>query len=320
MENLTFENGLSYHHHEIQISRTEKTHFGRTGLFGSTLGYPTPQVNYISLVKSDGTTREFSVCLDTYTSIKQQQESIILKSNEFMYLWVSENIYGELEQWQLFKSGLTLDHLNQLYQKSYHFDSVIQFISLIENLRVKSLKTFGLEIMQNQELMEKFISIGASKNHHHSFPGGLLIHSLETAMITAQNIKLLPDEFSVHEREVTILAALFHDIGKTLTLGTQVHTNLGHMVHHDKLTLLVLANALVQLDKTWQKGAETLQYLLTWNPSDHYCKFVGGNIIKTADQLSTSWSLRRMAFADKPQYFNFSSIKTGLKTHYVNRL
>lgn len=314
------QNTLSYQSNEIQISRTEKTHFGRTGLFSSTLGYPTPQVNYISLVKPDGSTREFSVCLDTYSSIKQQQESTNLKSDEYMYLWVSENIYGEVEQWRLFKSCLTIEYLNKLYQKSYHFDSVIQFINLIENLRVQSLKAFCFEVLLDQELMEKFISIGASKHHHHSFPGGLLIHSLETAMITAQNIKLLPDEFSLHEQEVTIIAALFHDIGKTLTLGTEVHTNLGHMIHHDKLTLLVLANALAQLNVTWQKGAETLQYLLTWNPSEHYCKFVGGNIIKTADQLSTSWSLRRMAFADKPNYFNFSSIKTGFKTHYVNRL
>lgn len=320
MNNINFDKNLSYKDHEIQISRTDKSHFGMTGLFGSTLGYPTAQVNYISLVTSNGSSREFEVDLETYNLIKQRQEEMTLDAGENQYLWATENIYGNLENWHLFKSCLDFDYLNQFYQNCYHFDSVISLISLIENLKVHSLKNFCLEVLKDWELMKKFITIGASKRHHHSFPGGLLIHSLETAVITTQNIKLLPEEFSVHEKEVTIVAALFHDIGKTLTLGTQVHTNLGHMVHHDKLTLLVLANALVQLNTTWQKGAETLQYLLTWNPSEHYCKFVGGNIIKTSDQLSTSWSLRRMAFADKPQYFNFSSIKTGLKTHYVNRL
>ena len=314
------QNTLSYQNNEIQISRIDKTHFGLTGLFGSTLGYPTDQINYISLVKHDGTSREFEVCLDTYTLIKQQQESMPLNSGEHLYLWVSENIYGVLEDWHLFKSSLDLSYLNNLYQKSYHFDSVIRLINLIESLQVDSLKVFCFEVLMDFELMEKFISIGASKRHHHSFPGGLLIHSLETAMITAQNIEILPEDFSKQEQEVTIVAALFHDIGKTLTLGTQAHTNMGHLIDHDKLTLFVLATPLVHLNDVWSKGAEALQYLLSWKQSDHYCKFVGGNILKTADQLSTSWSLRRMAFADKPEYFNFSSIKTGFQTHYVNRL
>lgn len=163
------------------------------------------------------------------------------------------------------------------------------------------------------------MTLPASKRHHHSFPYGLLSHSLECSSITAQNMLSL-ENVSVSEIEITIISALLHDIGKTQTLNLTEHTSTGRLINHEAFTLSVMANQLKNLTDNWQKGAETLQYLLTWKTNMGFCRFLGGNVMKLADQLSTSASLRRMDFTDKPSYHYFSTLKIGKKQHYINRL
>jgi putative nucleotidyltransferase with HDIG domain len=167
--------------------------------------------------------------------------------------------------------------------------------------------------------MIRWVALPASKRHHHSYPGGLLAHSLECAFIAEQNVGMLT-ELSTREKEVTILAALLHDIGKTQTLSMDGHTSTGRLIDHELLTLQVLAKPLEVLKKRWPDGAQTLQYLLTWKSSMGFCKFVGGNIIKFADQISTSASLRRMAFQDKPLHYRYASIQKSNYSAYLNRL
>lgn len=65
----------------------------------------------------------------------------------------------------------------------------------------------------DKTLMIAFVSIPASKRHHHSYPRGLLTHSLQCALITMQNMSAM-NELTQSEREVTLVAALLHDVGK----------------------------------------------------------------------------------------------------------
>lgn len=134
-----------------------------------------------------------------------------------------------------------------------------------------------------------------------------------------QNLEVMSD-MSESEKEVTTIAALLHDIGKTKTLGQGQHTSIGHLLDHEQFTLLAISNPLNRLTEYWPQGSETLQYLLMWTHKKGFCRYVGGNVIKLADQLSTSMSLRRMAFKDKPSYYHFSHLNIGQQTHCVNRL
>ncbi len=232
---------------------------------------------------------------------------------------VEEDAFGQIENWRLFKSTLDLQQLYPIYQSTYHFESLYQLFNLVESLQTIPLRMFGRAVLSDLRLMRSLVSIPASKRHHHSFPGGLLAHSLECAFIAAQNLDAIQDILKT-EKEVTAVAALLHDIGKTQTLGSDQHTSIGRLLDHEQLTLLVLAEPLNQLTQYWPKGAETLQYLLMWNHKMGFCRYVGGNVIKLADQLSTSTSIRRKAFEGKPDYYNFSVLKIGQQSHYVNRL
>lgn len=145
------------------------------------------------------------------------------------------------------------------------------------------------------------------------------MHSLECALMTQQMVGSIIN-ISTKEKEVAIVAALFHDVGKVKTLGSTQHTSTGRLIDHEQFTLMLLAEPLNSLQEYWEQGAETLQYLLTWKESQGVCRFVSGNAIKMADRLSTSASLRSMAFKDKPEYFHFAELNIGANKHYLNRL
>ena len=305
---------------EMLLPQFNKQYLGLAGIFSSSLGYPTQQVNYISLIQHNGQTVDFEVCLQTFIAIKEQVERLHLMPSENLFLWVSVDTAHGLEDFRLFKSELPLDLLVRLYQYSYHIYMFLDLLSLIDDFKRPEIRAFAQSLLFNDDLMKSWFSIPASKQHHHSFPGGLMVHSLEVANFVKRDLLAFGDEVSREEREITVLAALLHDIGKTQTLANDAHTELGRLVDHEKLTLLVLAEPLSRLKAQWSKGAIALQYLLTWKTCDGFCKFIGGEMIKNADQTSTKRSLRIMGFSDKPDYYTYAKVMVGGQIFYLNRI
>ncbi|BBP44537.1 HDIG domain-containing metalloprotein [Thiosulfativibrio zosterae] len=314
------ESVMPYEATEIPLPPNSKQYLGLAGIFSSSLGYPTEPIHYISLTTLRGQTLDFEVCYATFQALKQQQAQLSLSQAENLWLWVSVESGHELENWRLFKSDLPNHLIQSLYEKAQHFETLLNLLELIQGFKTQVIKDFAQSLLYNENLMASWLSIPASKRHHHSFPGGLMVHSLEVAQMVKHNLSLIENEISVQETEVTILAALLHDIGKTQTLTIETHTELGRLVDHEKLTLLVLAEPLSRLKAKWSKGAITLQYLITWKTSAGFCKFIGGEMIKNADQLSTKLSLRRMGFSDKPDYYNYAKVMVGGQSVYLNRI
>jgi 3'-5' exoribonuclease len=141
-------------------------------------------------------------------------------------------------------------------------------------------------IFSDDEIALAFLQVPASSKHHHNKIGGLLAHSVEVAEITADL-----DYASEGVRDIAVVAALLHDLGKVRTLTTSLaSTTLGKMVGHDSLTLEICALALRQLDKTWPDAANTLRHVWTCaSPAARYgfeanCTMV--QKIQYADKLS----------------------------------
>jgi len=309
-----------YHAAEMPLPAYNKQYLGLAGLFGSTLGYPNQAIHYISLVNQSGQTLEFEVDYETHARIKAHADMLNLTTNENLWLWISVDNTQGLERWRLFKSHLPSERIQSLYQYAYHVDSLLNLLELIQGIKTWVLRDFAESLLYNDSLMKAWLTIPASKRHHHSFPGGLMAHSLEVAKMVKDDMRYLDGEVKVSEQDVTVLAALLHDIGKTQTLGQANHTDLGRLVDHEKLTLMILAEPISQLKQKWPQGASALQYLLVWKTTDGFSRFIGGEIIKNADQISTKLSLRRMAFEGKPEYFNYAVLKLGYKEQYLNRL
>jgi len=260
-----------------------------------------------------------SVEFETYCKIQKKRESLELSINEHIYLWLEFDNGENIINWKLFKLPFSLDYFYPIYQSCYQFNWLYKLIEISNLITIPALKKMFWRVLDDQDLMKKFVSIPASKRHHHSFPSGLLAHTLECIEIVVKNLSLM-DNFSQSEKEVAILATLFHDLGKTETLTENQHTNIGQLLNHEQFTLFILSRPLRLLAEEWQQGADTLKYLLSWTPKLGFCRFISGNIIKFADHLSTSYSLNKMAFNGKPSFYHYSSIKVGNSNHFVNRL
>ncbi|MDR9500060.1 MAG: TraI domain-containing protein [Hydrogenovibrio sp.] len=304
---------------EIAIEPKGKQIMGYLGVIQSTLGYPTEPCHYVAIDTLDGQSVALSLPLEDFQSVVDVRDQTSLTVEEYLFFWAEVDETQEVVQWRLFKLPMTLNAFQPIYNRCHDFPTLYRLIQLGHYLTVPALRSFFWQVFTDVPLMEAFVSIPASKNHHHSFPSGLLIHSMECAYFVQRQLSSI-SEISQREGEVTLLAALWHDIGKTETLGQVTHTDVGRLIDHEALTLMVLSEPLAQLKRAWTQGAITLQYLLTWKSNQGFCQYVGGNLIKMADQFSTSLSLQRMAFEDKPDFYHYASVEAGSGRWFVNRI
>ena len=197
---------------------------------------------------------------------------------------------------------------NQLYlegQLPAHLQpSVSQLLQLSSQLN-EPLRSFLYSVFSDRELARAFVTVSASINHHHAWQGGLLVHSVESAVMVQQ---LATRWMTPVEAQITIVAALLHDIGKTRTFQASGHwSELGHYISHDAMTLEILAPHLAELEKTWRTGANMLRHILGWNRQDkRFPAFPGTQLIKMCDQFSTALSLRETCFHGKPSWHQYA--------------
>lgn len=157
--------------------------------------------------------------------------------------------------------------------------------ALMGRLKNPALRQFLGDVLADDAIAFPFVSCPASLSYHHNYPGGLLRHSIECVQMVERY-----EEFASDKKELGMVASLFHDIGKILTMTPQMGlTSLGRSLDHDKLTLETLAPYLRRLDQSWPEGAAELRYLLTWRPGykdKGFPKTPLANAVLAADRVS----------------------------------
>ena len=174
---------------------------------------------------------------------------------------------------------------------------------LIAQLR-QPLRDFVTEVLDG-EVGHRFKSLPASMHHHHHQREGLLTHSLECALMAGQ---MALTWLNRTEAELTMVAALFHDLGKCGTYRTTgTHADLGNYVTHESHTIELLAPYLTQLESHWRIGANMLRHMLSQErASQKFPAFPGTLLVKMADHFSTALDMRRTLFQGKPGYHHFA--------------
>lgn len=122
-----------------------------------------------------------------------------------------------------------LDHLKagirrpadivRLIPRSFcHLPWLMPFLeSLLGQLKAQFLRQFLVDVLADDAIAFPFVSCPASLSYHHNYPGGLLRHSIECAQMVERYKEFAPDK-----KELGMVAALFHDIGKILTMTPQM--------------------------------------------------------------------------------------------------
>lgn len=156
-------------------------------------------------------------------------------------------------------------------------------------LTIAPLQRFVHAVLGDDGIAFAFVNAPASLHHHHNYPGGLLKHSLESFSIVEKH-----RSFPREKYELGLVAALFHDLGKILTMTSDMkRTTLGSSNEHEKLTLEILAPFFKQLEQTWADGARELRYLLGWKvkrPVPHYNI---ADLVACSDRLSAGLDMDR---------------------------
>lgn len=161
-------------------------------------------------------------------------------------------------------------------------------LELVESISDQLLKEFVTNVLTQSNIGVRFIQCPASANHHHNYSGGLLEHSVEVAQKLA--IELRDNN---EERDVAIVAALFHDIGKTQTFSSDgSRSAIGYIVDHNDLTLEVCASALKILHTKHAGLANRLRHAWTCaSPGSRYgfkAKTLTANLLKRYDRESAA--------------------------------
>lgn len=165
-----------------------------------------------------------------------------------------------------------------------------RLVTLGHGLRSLAMRALLGRIMADNAIYPGFLTCRASANHHHSGRGGLLQHSVDVAYDCSDSAKRL----GTNERDVTIVAGLLHDLGKLRTVGAgPSRPLLGNWVHHEAITLEVIAPHMAWLDEESPREAALLRHALTWYSVKGwgFARFVGADIVRSADQVDVAYSL-----------------------------
>ncbi len=100
-------------------------------------------------------------------------------------------------------------------------------------------RSLALEILEDTEVQARMLAAPGAKSVHHAYGGGLLEHTLSVARLCMR----LCDQYPQLDREILLIAAVFHDLGKGWELSGGLandYTDEGRLLGHIFIGLGIL--------------------------------------------------------------------------------
>lgn len=169
-----------------------------------------------------------------------------------------------------------------------HEGIVFRCRDVVDAIHSPAMRHFVSTVFSLSAVYRYFWTCPASQKHHHSFAGGLALHSVEMA----ESVMDTP-HLSEVERDFGIVYALLHDAGKIWCYRED--GAYGDPLGHEMATLDNLHEPLRQLAKEWPDASVAMRSLLSglWKRSGRKPIMAVGKLVQALDQVSTEQDLRR---------------------------
>lgn len=174
-------------------------------------------------------------------------------------------------------------------------------IGLVEN---PWLRLFSQRILHDPDISLRWVSIPASREHHHAEPAGLLRHSLEALRLLGKSPRMTHLEW-----DIARTALLWHDVGKILCCSARERKGAeGTLVPHETATTEVLAPHLAWLR---QRSPDLVTALkLHWYRPRHGRPLMPGQLlVEACDRMSAALDSREQAFEQQPAWRQFGRLE-----------
>jgi hypothetical protein len=168
--------------------------------------------------------------------IEIEQNEFELVANNTPPVSTANSLAGKvcylIKNWQIIRAPYSLKRLDQLYRVTEQPEALDRLWGLIQRIAVPILRNWLTDLFSNTLFSLPFVQVPASHYHHHSHPGGLLLHSVECAEWVEQ---VATRTLNPKEAALSIIAALLHDFGK---IETMAPSGFSQMVSHEVLSLI----------------------------------------------------------------------------------
>lgn len=138
---------------------------------------------------------------------------------------------------------------------------------LLDSITEPNLKRLIQRIYEDKNLVDSFKKAPAAKEIHHNFVGGLLYHTLSMMKIA----NFLAEHYPVLNRDLLLLGAFLHDIGKTKELSVENffdYTDEGKLIGHIAIGDKILSELIEQVKGFPLELAFELRHILLSHHGD----------------------------------------------------
>lgn len=136
-----------------------------------------------------------------------------------------------------------------------------ELVQHIEALTVVPVKRCINRLVDQYHL--QLISAKGSWRHHHSYDGGLLVHTVAVMRVAAW----LGSYVYPRDRprvELIMLAAFLHDLGKARSHCSQPGGNPSRYMRHEIMSVIMADAAIEALRRDWATGAAAVSRIMAW--------------------------------------------------------
>lgn len=165
-----------------------------------------------------------------------------------------------------------------------------RLVDFVQHLEPEPLRGFMNQVFLDPQIACEFITCKGSQRHHHSEPGGLLVHSIEVMDIATG---MAGRRLDALELAITEVAAVLHDLGKLRAVGSGSVRPIHHLLaSHEIQTLRMLDPHIEWLRARAPDIAAGLDYTLGFlaqpAPLRGQAKFLAGDLVVAADRMSAA--------------------------------